>query len=256
LLTFLIVRTAFLLHVGMMFMLQTLTGERAPFDISLASIIDHTLLLPEATTQDIERLCDEAVHYGFAAVCVNPSHVGTCAKRLGGSRVKICTVIGFPLGATTSQAKAFEAAQAFEDGAHEVDMVLNIGMLIAGEEAFVLNDIRSVAAIAAQHNGITKVILETALLEDREKIRGSLLAKEAGAEFVKTSTGYSKAGATVDDIRLIRSAVGTSMGVKASGGIRTYRMARELVEAGATRIGTSLSVQIVTRQDDPIAMGY
>lgn len=237
-------------------MLQTPTGEQALFDVSLASIIDHTLLLPEATRQDIEKLCDEAVQYGFAAVCVNPSYVGTCANKLRGSRVKICTVIGFPLGATSSRAKACEAAQAFQDGAQEVDMVLNIGRLKTGDETFVLNDIRSVTAIARQHGGITKVILETALLEDREKLRGCQLAKEADADFIKTSTGYSKAGATVDDIRLIRSAVGASMGVKASGGIRTHRLARELVEAGATRIGTSLSVRIVTRQNDPIAMGY
>ncbi len=237
-------------------MLQTLTSERIPFDTSLASVIDHTLLLPEATQRQIERLCDEALAYGFAAVCVNPSHVGMCAKRLSGSRVKVCTVIGFPLGATSSQAKSFEAAQAIRDGAQEVDMVINIGMLKSGNDDFVLSDIQSVVAVAAEHGALTKVILETALLSEEEKKKGCALAKQAGADFVKTSTGFADGGATVDDIRLMRTAVGPSMGVKASGGIRTHSQARSLIQAGATRIGASLSVQIVTEQNDPKATGY
>ena len=237
-------------------MLYTLTSVRVPFDTSLASIIDHTLLLPEATRQQIERLCREATTYGFATVCVNPSYVGICARRLSGSKVKVCTVIGFPLGATSSQAKAFEASQAIQDGAQEVDMVINIGMLKAGEDSFVLSDIQSVVDVAKKQGVLTKVILETALLDDKEKMKCCRLAKEAGADFVKTSTGFANGGATVDDIRLIRNAVGPSMGVKASGGIRTHSQARSLIQAGATRIGASLSVQIVTEQNDPIATGY
>jgi len=237
-------------------MLHALTSERVPFDASLASIIDHTLLLPEATRQQIEQLCDEATTYGFATVCVNPSFVGICARRLDGSKVKVCTVIGFPFGATTSEVKAFEAAEAIQDGAQEVDMVINIGMLKTGEDGFVSSDIESVVAVAKQHGVLTKVILETALLDDEEIVKGCVLAKEAGADFIKTSTGFANGGATVDDIRLIRNAVGPSMGVKASGGIRTHSQARSLIQAGATRIGASTSVQIVTEQSDPIATGY
>jgi len=236
--------------------LRTLTSERVSFDTSLASIIDHTLLLPETTRQQIEQLCDEAKAYGFATVCVNPSYVEMCARRLNGSKVKVCTVIGFPLGATSSHAKALEATQAIKDGAQEVDMVINIGMLKSGEDSFVLSDIQSVVAVAKQHRVLTKVILETALLNAEEKTRGCTLAKEAGADFIKTSTGFANGGATVDDIRLIRNAVGASMGVKASGGIRTHSQAQSLIQAGADRIGASLSVQIVTEYNDPRASEY
>jgi deoxyribose-phosphate aldolase len=236
-------------------MLQITSDDPGLFDSSLAGIIDHTLVAPEATKKHIEQLCDEALRYSFAAVCVNPSYVRLCANRLRDSNVKVCTVIGFPLGATSSESKAFETRQALQDGAQEVDMVLNIGMLKAGEDGFVLDDIRAVVIAARQHGGLTKVIIETALLLEPEKVRASLLAKEAGAEFVKTSTGFSKDGATLSDIRLIRKTIGPHMGIKASGGIRTRSQALSFVDAGATRIGSSLSVHIVTEQFDPKITG-
>jgi deoxyribose-phosphate aldolase len=209
-------------------------------------MIDHTLLKPDATRSQIEQLCDEAKHYGFASVCVNPSFVKLCAERLESTTVKVCTVIGFPLGATSTEAKVFEAQQAIRDGAEEVDMVINIGMLKSGEESYVEQDIRSVVNVAKRSGVLTKVIVETALLTDEEKRRACGLAKQAGADFVKTSTGFTRGGATVEDVRLMRRAVGSSMGVKASGGIRSSEDARVLVASGATRLGTSASVQIVT----------
>ena len=231
-------------------------STKASFDTSLARIIDHTLLTPEAQKEQIAQLCDEARAYGFAAVCVNPSYVRMCSSRLRGSTVKVCTVIGFPLGATSSAAKAYEAAQAIDEGAQELDMVINIGMLKSGDDSFVLKDMRSVATAAKQGGALLKVILETSLLTDEEKRKVCEFAKAVGADFVKTSTGFADGGATVADIQLMRSVVGPSMGVKASGGIRTSRQARSMILAGATRIGCSLSVQIVTEQNGPTDVGY
>jgi deoxyribose-phosphate aldolase len=226
------------------------------FDTSLARVIDHTLLKPEATLAEIERLCGEAKTYGFASVCVNPSYVARCSQLLHGSGINVCTVIGFPLGATSSQAKAYEAGRAISDGARELDMVINIGRLKSGDDLYVLGDIQSVVNTAKQHGAITKVIIETALLTDLEKIRACRIAKQAGADFVKTSTGFAGGGATREDIHLMRQTVGASMGVKASGGIRTRNQALLLLQAGATRIGASASVNIVTEQNDPRPAGY
>lgn len=215
-------------------------------DKTLAAIIDHTLLKPEATHAEIETLCQEARRYQFASVCVNPSYVALCAALLSGSPVKVCTVIGFPLGATSTASKVFEAEQAIRDGAREVDMVLNIGYLKSGDTKFIEKDIHAVVEAAHRSHAIVKVILETCLLTNEEKKIACVLAKNAGADFVKTSTGFSKGGATVEDIAFMRAAVGTAMGVKASGGIRTQEQARAMVAAGASRIGASASIKIVT----------
>lgn len=212
----------------------------------LARLIDHTLLKPEATKAEIEQLCAEAKKYSFASVCVNPSYVSLCAAQLRDSSVKVCTVIGFPLGATTTATKIFEAEQALRDGAKELDMVINIGMLKSGEYDYVENDIFAVVTTARRYGALTKVILETALLTDDEKVKACLLAKRAGADFVKTSTGFSKSGATVGDIALMRKVVGSAMGVKASGGVRTREEALAMVASGADRIGASASVKIVS----------
>ena len=214
--------------------------------MNLARMIDHTLLKPDATRFEIEQLCAEALRYGFASVCVNPSYVQTAARFLSGSPVKICTVIGFPLGATSTAAKVHEAIQAFNDGAREADMVMNIGMLKSGEHNFVRNDIAAVVEAGRTRNAVIKVILETCLLTDEEKISACSLAREAGADFVKTSTGFSKGGAAVQDIALMRKTVGAAMGVKASGGIRTQEQALAMIAAGATRIGATASILIVT----------
>lgn len=210
----------------------------------LAALIDHTLLKPDATRADVEKLCDEAARFSFASVCVNPTWVRTCADRLTKSRVRVCSVVGFPFGATIPEAKAYEAKLVRDEGANEVDMVLNVGALKSGEDAFVGRDIELVVR-AAGHNAIVKVILETAYLNDDEKARACMLAKRAGAHFVKTSTGYAPGGATVADVALMRRTVGERMGVKASGGIRDLPTALQMVEAGATRIGASASVKIV-----------
>ena len=215
------------------------------FDKSLAAIIDHTLLKPDATYSEIETLCDEARQFQFASVCINPSYVPLCAKFLSGTSVKVCTVIGFPLGATSTASKVFEAEEAIRNGAAEVDMVLNIGYLKSGNTQFIEDDIRAVAAAAHRSHAIIKVILETCLLTDDEKKIACIIAKNAGADFVKTSTGFSKGGATVEDIALMRKTVGAAMGVKASGGVRTQEQARAFVAAGATRIGASASIKIV-----------
>ena len=209
-----------------------------------ASLIDHTLLKPEATDEDIKKLCDEAARYGFASVCVNPAWVKVAACSLRGTHVPVCTVIGFPLGATLSDVKAYEARRAIFDGAREVDMVINIGALKSGDDCLVEHDIRSVAEVAHENNAICKVIIETALLTDDEKVRACVAAKNAGADFVKTSTGFSKGGATVADIALMRRTVGSELGVKASGGVKGLDDARKMVEAGATRIGASVGVKI------------
>ncbi|MGH2568283.1 MAG: deoxyribose-phosphate aldolase [Bacteroidota bacterium] len=219
-------------------------------------MIDHTLLKPEATRQQIEELCAEAKQYSFASVCVNPCYVKLCAQLLRDTSVKVCTVIGFPLGATSTEAKVQEAEQAVRDGARELDMVINIGMLKSGEAGYVENDVRAVAAVAHRAGAILKVILETGLLTDEEKVKACVLAKRAGADFVKTSTGFAKGGATAGDIRLMRKVVGSALGVKASGGVRTQEQALELIESGADRIGASASVKIVLGEQEPSTASY
>src|SRR4051795_3775690 len=209
-----------------------------------AGLIDHTLLKPEATDEDIKRLCQEAASYRFASVCVNPTWVRIAACSLQGSGVPVCTVIGFPLGATLPDVKAYEARRAIFDGAKEVDMVINVGALKSGDDCLVEHDIRAVAEVAHEYDAICKVIIETALLTDDEKVRACLAAKKAGADFMKTSTGFSKGGATVADVALMRRTVGTELGVKASGGVKGLEDARKMVEAGATRIGASVGVKI------------
>lgn len=219
-------------------------------ETDLAKMIDHTLLKPEATKEEVIKLCAEAKKYTFASVCINPSYVSLSAKLLRDTPVKVCTVIGFPLGATSTASKAFEAEHALRDGAKEVDMVINVGMLKSGEYEYVENDIFAVVTTARRYGALSKVIMETALLTDEEKIKGCLLAKSAGADFVKTSTGFSKGGATVGDIALMRKVVGTAMGVKASGGVRTREDALAMVASGADRIGASASVKIVSVDGD------
>jgi deoxyribose-phosphate aldolase len=209
-----------------------------------ASLIDHTLLRPDASETDISKLCEEAAQYHFASVCVNPTWVRASACHLQGSGVPVCTVIGFPLGATLSDVKAYEARRTIMDGAREVDMVINVGALKSGDDCLVEHDIRSVVEVAHEHNVTCKVIIETALLTDDEKVRACQAAKRAGADFVKTSTGFSKGGATVADIALMRRVVGPELGVKASGGVKNIDDARAMVEAGATRIGASVGVKI------------
>ncbi len=214
-----------------------------------ASLIDHTLLKPEASDADIRRLCEEAVKYGFASVCVNPAWVKTSAEILKGTGVPVCTVIGFPLGATLPDVKAFEARRVIFNGAREVDMVINIGALKSGDDCAVEDDIRAVASAAHENGVLCKVIIETALLTDEEKVRACLAAKNAGADFVKTSTGFAKGGATVDDVALMRRTVGTGLGVKASGGVKGIEDAKAMVAAGATRIGASVGVKIAQEAD-------
>ncbi len=215
-------------------------------ETDLARMIDHTLLKPEATKNQVTHLCGEAKKYSFASVCINPSYVPLCAKLLRDTPVKVCTVIGFPLGATSTSAKALEADQALRDGAREIDMVINVGMLKSADYDYVENEICAVVTTGRRYGALTKVIIETALLTDEEKIKACLLAKRAGADFVKTSTGFAKGGATVGDIALMRKVVGSAMGVKASGGVRTREEALAMVASGADRIGASASVKIVT----------
>jgi deoxyribose-phosphate aldolase len=214
---------------------------------NIAAMIDHTLLKPEATRQQIESLCQEAKEYKFASVCVNPTWVSTAKKLLQGSGVMVCTVIGFPLGATTTETKAFETKNAIENGAEEVDMVINIGALKDQNDGLVEKDIRAVVE-AAKGKAHTKVIIETSLLTKEEKIRACELSVKAGADFVKTSTGFSTGGATAEDIALMRKTVGPELGVKASGGVRSTGDVQKMIEAGATRIGASSSIAIVKGQ--------
>ena len=209
-----------------------------------ASLVDHTLLKPEASESDIKKLCDEAAQYGFASVCVNPSWVKKAAEFLRGTNVPVCTVIGFPLGATLPDVKAFEVRRSIFNGAREVDMVINIGALKSGDDCRVEDDIRHVVEAAHENGVLCKVIIETALLSDEEKVRACLAAKNAGADFVKTSTGFAKGGATAADIALMRRVVGSNLGVKASGGVKGIEDAKAMVEAGATRIGASVGVKI------------
>jgi deoxyribose-phosphate aldolase len=211
----------------------------------LARMIDHTILKPEATPDEVRKICREALEYHFASVCVNPIYVPLVAQELRGSDVLICTVVGFPLGATSTAAKVSETELALAQGAQEVDMVLAVGMLKAGQNDAVKSDIAALAAVCHAHGAILKVILETALLTNEEKVRACELSKAAGADFVKTSTGFSKSGATAEDIALMRRTVGPELGVKASGGVRTYAQALAMIEAGASRIGASTSINIV-----------
>ena len=216
-----------------------------PADQSLAKMIDHTLLKPDATPDQIAQLCFEARKYSFASVCINPAWVPLCAQLLQGSPVKVCTVIGFPLGATASEVKAFETQKAIDQGATEIDMVINIGALKARDLELVAKDIRGVVQVAHARGAIVKVIIEAVLLTDEEKTIACLVSKEASADFVKTSTGFASGGATVHDVALMRRVVGPDMGVKAAGGVRTYEDAENMIKAGATRIGASAGVKII-----------
>lgn len=217
----------------------------AGFDSSIAGLIDHTLLKPDATDSDIRKLCAEARQYDFASVCVNPCWVSLAAEELAGSRVRVCTVVGFPLGASATEVKSFETGVAMAEGALEIDMVLNVGALRGGLADAVREDIVAVVDTAHLGGAIVKVILETALLTDEQKVQACQLAVAAGADFVKTSTGFAASGATVEDVALMRRTVGPDMGVKASGGVRTLDDLRRMVAAGATRIGTSSGVKIM-----------
>ncbi len=212
---------------------------------ALAAMIDHTLLKPDATAEQVAGLCREAVAHGFASVCVNPYWVPSAGAEVAGSAVKVCTVIGFPLGATSTRAKMAEAEIALREGATELDMVMNIGALLSGELSAVETDIANIAILCHGAGAIVKTILETAYLDDERKRLACKLARAAGADFVKTSTGFAATGASAADVALMRSAVGPEMGVKASGGIRTYEDAMRMIEAGANRIGASASVRIV-----------
>lgn len=214
---------------------------------SVASMIDHTLLKPEATRQEILTLCTEAKEYQFASVCVNPVWVPFVVETLQGSSVAVCTVIGFPLGASTIDTKIAETKEAVLNGAMEIDMVINIGLLKSGDKETIKKEIQAI--VQAAQGKVVKVIMETCLLTEEEKITACMIAKEAGAHFVKTSTGFSNGGATVEDVALMRKIVGDQMGVKASGGIRTWDDAKALIQAGATRIGASKGIQIVEEEN-------
>ncbi len=211
--------------------------------MSYNKLIDHTLLKQDATPEQIIKLCEEAKQFDFMSVCVNPAYVPLAAKCLEGSNVKVCTVIGFPLGMNLTRTKVEEAELAIKEGADEIDMVINVGMLKAGHDQFVEEEIRELKAVAGQK--VLKVIIETCLLTDEEKVRACIASKNAGADFVKTSTGFSTGGATVHDVALMRKTVGPEMGVKASGGVRTHEDLLAMVEAGATRIGTSNGTKII-----------
>lgn len=213
---------------------------------SLASMIDHTLLRADATVDDLKQICHEALEHGFATVCVNGAYVPLCAELLAG-RLAVCTVVGFPLGASSSAVKAFEAQQAVRDGAAEVDMVINLGLLKQGDYPRVRQDIQAV--VEASGSAGVKAIIETGALSDDQKVAACLISAAAGARFVKTSTGFGPGGATCEDVALMREVVGQSLGVKASAGIRTRGAAQALVRAGADRLGTSAGVTIVTRQE-------
>ena len=224
-----------------------LTSTLGNVDIGadVAKLIDHTLLKPDATQDQIAQLCYEARKFGFAAVCVNPTHVKLCSQLLQGTQVHVCTVVGFPLGATPPEVKAYEAQQAIDDGATEVDMVINIGALRSKDYALVERDIAMVARACHAGGAILKVIIEAALLTDEDKVIACQLSKAAGADYVKTSTGFGPGGATAHDVALMRRAVGPELGVKAAGGIKNLADAKEMVAAGATRIGASAGIKIV-----------
>lgn len=217
---------------------------------NVAGIIDHTMLKQDASAEQIKKLCDEAKEYGFASVCVNPSRVSQAVEALAGSPVKVATVIGFPLGATSMESKAYETGIAIEDGADEVDMVINVGRIKDGDWDYVRHDIKAVVAKASLTNTLVKVIIETCLLTDEEKVKACEAAKAAGADFVKTSTGFSTAGATPDDVALMRKTVGPKMGVKAAGGIHNADEAIACIEAGANRLGVSAGIAVVNGIDE------
>ncbi len=211
----------------------------------LARYIDHTLLKPDATEEQIRKLCREAIEHHFASVCVNPSYVALAARELEGTDIDVTSVVGFPLGATLTAVKEFETGAVIRDGAREIDMVINVGALKSGQDDLVREDIARVVGVAHGAGALVKVIIEAALLTDDEKVRACLLAKDAGADYVKTSTGFGPGGATIEDVRLMRETVGPGMGVKAAGGIRSAEKALAMIEAGATRIGASSGVKIV-----------
>jgi deoxyribose-phosphate aldolase len=216
-----------------------------PADERMAHMIDHTLLKPDATQEEIAQLCYEARKHKFASVCVNPAYAKLCSELLKGSEVEVCVVIGFPLGATPTDGKVFETQQAVREGASEVDMVINIGALKSRDYESVEQDIASVARVCHAGNAILKVIIEAALLTDEEKVVACQLSKVAGADYVKTSTGFGPGGATVEDVALMRRVVGPTMGVKAAGGIRTFEDAQKMIAAGASRLGASASIRIM-----------
>lgn len=213
--------------------------------MNIAKYIDHTILKPEATTEDVKRLCKEAREYNFASVCVNGCYAKLVSTELAGTEVKTCVVVGFPLGAMTKEAKAFETTQAIENGATEIDMVINVGALKEKNYEFLKEDIEAVVN-ASKGKALVKVIIETCLLTDEEKVKACEIAKEAKADFVKTSTGFSTGGATKEDIALMRKTVGPESGVKASGGVRDFKTAMDMINAGASRIGASASIAIVS----------
>ena len=219
--------------------------------MSIAAYIDHTLLKQDAAAPQIDRLCAEAAQYHFASVCVNPWYVPRCVKHLQGTGVKVCTVVGFPLGATTTESKVFETLQAVRSGAEEIDMVMNVCAMKSGNTRAIEQEIQALAA-AVEGHAILKVILETCLLTEEEKILACQIAKRAGADFVKTSTGFSTGGATVADVTLMRKIVGPEMGVKAAGGIRDYATAKAMLDAGATRIGASAGIAIVQQEQEAL----
>jgi deoxyribose-phosphate aldolase len=221
-------------------------GRAADVPSDLARYIDHTLLRPDAAAADIDKLCDEAAEYRFASVCINPVWVRRCAERLRGTDVAVASVVGFPFGATPSDVKAFETRRAIRDGAREIDMVINIGALKSGAQDLVREDIARVSDACHESGVANKVIIEAALLSDEEKVIACRLAQQARADMVKTSTGYAKGGATVFDVALMRETVGPRMGVKAAGGIRTAADVQDMIAAGATRIGASAGVSIVS----------
>ena len=219
-------------------------GIPEEMNMAFEAMIDHTLLKPDATKNQVKRLCEEAIEYGFHSVCVNSSFVYYCTQLLRGTDVKVCTVVGFPLGAMSTAGKVAETTAAIEDGADEIDLVIHVGMIKSGDWDYVRQDIASVVE-ASGNNALVKVILETCLLTEEEKVHACRVCQEAGADYVKTSTGFSTGGATVEDVHLMRQTVQDTMGVKASGGIRTAEDARRMEEAGADRLGTSAGISIV-----------
>jgi len=239
---------AMLGHGAERFGLQA-SGERYPEEI--ARKIDHTLLKPEASREQVEKLCGEALTHGFAAVCVNPTWVRLCSQILRGSPTAVCTVVGFPLGATLPEVKGYETSRAVAEGACEIDMVINLGALKSGDYRLVERDIAGVVAASRGAGALVKVIIEAALLSEDEKVKACVLSRIAGADFVKTSTGFGPGGATAADVALMRRVVGPSMGVKAAGGVRDYQSARAMIEAGADRIGASVGVKIVQESRSP-----
>ncbi|MFC1659269.1 deoxyribose-phosphate aldolase [Pseudomonadota bacterium] len=212
---------------------------------NISPYIDHTNLRSDTTSKDIKKLCKEAIKYNFASVCINPCFVSLCKKSLKNSNVKVCTVTGFPLGASTTQTKIFETKKAIKDGADEIDMVINIGKLKEKKYKYIENEIREIVEIAKKNKVLTKVIIETCLLDNNEKVKACEIVVKAGADFVKTSTGFSTEGAKVEDIKLMKIATKSKIEIKASGGIRDYKTATQMIKAGATRIGASSGIKIV-----------